>query len=78
MNAMKDISSAFDHVVNSIIEPIEREANKLASRYQDTKTGKPTSGSVALCCCCSGDSGRGRGLVMCARARVCVRVRLSV
>nr|KAG5706489.1 hypothetical protein BaRGS_032882 [Batillaria attramentaria] len=40
----EDISSAFDHVINRIIEPIEKAANDLASKYQDPDTKKPKSG----------------------------------
>ena len=42
---MKDISSAFDHIANRIIEPMEKTANELASRYQDKDSNTPKSGS---------------------------------
>lgn len=45
---MKDISSAFDHIANRIIEPMERTANDLASRYQDKDSDTPKSGSVTF------------------------------
>ncbi|XP_070206105.1 uncharacterized protein [Littorina saxatilis] len=41
---MKDISGAFDHIANRIIEPMEKAANDLASRYQDKTTNQPKSG----------------------------------
>ncbi|KAK7496780.1 hypothetical protein BaRGS_00011989, partial [Batillaria attramentaria] len=44
----EDISSAFDHVINRIIEPIEKAANDLASKYQDPDTKKPKSGFDAM------------------------------
>lgn len=44
VNMMKDISSAFDHIANRIIEPMEKAANDLASRYQDKDTNTPKSG----------------------------------
>ena len=71
---MKDISSAFDHIANRIIEPMEDAANKLASRYQDTSTDTPTSGSVSPC--------HGSRLSVCVCVCVCVcafvRVRTCV
>ena len=42
----KDISSAFDHIANRIIEPMEKAANDLASKYQNASTGQPKSGWV--------------------------------
>lgn len=40
----EDINSAFDHIANQVLEPMEKVANELASNYQDPNSNQPKSG----------------------------------
>ncbi|XP_076452271.1 uncharacterized protein LOC143287914 [Babylonia areolata] len=48
VNMMKDMTGAFDHIANRVIEPMEKVANDLATRYQDKDTNQPKSGFGSL------------------------------
>nr|KAG5700344.1 hypothetical protein BaRGS_029596 [Batillaria attramentaria] len=44
----EDITSAFDHIANRVLEPMEKAANDLASNYHDPQTGQAKSGFEPL------------------------------
>ena len=48
VDLMKDINSAFDHVIRSVMAPLDRLTNSMALEFQQPESGQPISGYQPL------------------------------